>query len=35
VETNYEAIKGALGSGNEEANGALGGNAVRVLNLTV
>ena len=35
VETNYEAIKGALGSGSEEAKGALGGNAVRVLNLTL
>lgn len=33
VETNYEAIKAALGSGSEEAKGALGGNAVRVLNL--
>jgi len=35
VETNYEAIKGALGSGSEEAKGALGGNAMKVLNLTV
>lgn len=34
VETNYVAIKGALGSGTEEAKGALGGNAIRVLNLT-
>jgi aminocarboxymuconate-semialdehyde decarboxylase len=35
VETNYEAIKGALGSGSEEAKGALGGNAIRVLSLRV
>ncbi|KAG9230147.1 2-amino-3-carboxymuconate-6-semialdehyde decarboxylase-like protein [Amylocarpus encephaloides] len=35
VETNYGAIKGALGSGSDEAKGALGGNAVRVLNLTI
>jgi len=35
VETNYEAIKGALGSGSVEARGALGGNAIRVLSLTV
>jgi aminocarboxymuconate-semialdehyde decarboxylase len=35
VETNYEAIKGAFGGGSEEAKGALGGNAVTVLNLTV
>jgi aminocarboxymuconate-semialdehyde decarboxylase len=35
VETNYRAIKGALGSGSEGANAALGGNAVRVLNLAV
>jgi aminocarboxymuconate-semialdehyde decarboxylase len=35
VETNYEAIRGALGSGSAEAKGALGGNAVRVLNLAV
>jgi len=34
VETNYAAIKGALGSG-EDAEAALGGNAVRVLNLKV
>lgn len=34
VETNSTAIKGVLGSG-EEAKGALGGNAVRVLNLRV
>ncbi|CAL3966393.1 hypothetical protein PZA11_003062 [Diplocarpon coronariae] len=32
VETNYVAIKGALGS-SEEAKGALGANAIRVLNL--
>ncbi|KAI9051320.1 hypothetical protein LZ554_004367 [Drepanopeziza brunnea f. sp. 'monogermtubi'] len=32
VETNYMAIKGALGAG-DEAQGALGGNAMRVLNL--
>lgn len=35
VETNYEAIRAALGSGSAEAKGALGGNAVRVLNLVV
>merc|ERR1712093_424652 len=35
VETNYEAIKGALGSATPEAQGALGGNAVRVLNLSL
>jgi aminocarboxymuconate-semialdehyde decarboxylase len=35
VETNYEAIKGALGSGNEDAKGALGGNAVKILHLGV
>jgi predicted TIM-barrel fold metal-dependent hydrolase len=35
VQTNYKAIKGALGSGSEEAKGALGGNAVTVLNLIV
>jgi aminocarboxymuconate-semialdehyde decarboxylase len=35
VETNYEAIKSALGSESEEAKGALGGNAIRVLNLRV
>jgi aminocarboxymuconate-semialdehyde decarboxylase len=34
VETNYEAINGALGSGSE-AKEALGGNAMRVLNLTI
>lgn len=33
VETNYEAIKGALGGGSKEERAALGGNAVRVLNL--
>ncbi|PBP18553.1 uracil-5-carboxylate decarboxylase [Diplocarpon rosae] len=32
VETNFVAIKGALGS-SEQARGALGGNAIRVLNL--
>ncbi len=35
VETNYEAIKGASGNGSEEAKGALGSNAVKVLNLSV
>ncbi|CZT41075.1 related to 2-amino-3-carboxylmuconate-6-semialdehyde decarboxylase [Rhynchosporium secalis] len=35
VETNYVAIKGALGDATEEAKGALGGNAVRVLNLAL
>lgn len=35
VETNYEGIKGALGSDTEGARAALGGNAVRVLNLTI
>jgi len=35
VETNYEAIKGALGSGSEDAKGALGGNAVKILHLGV
>ena len=35
VETNYAAIKGALGDATGEAKGALGGNAVRVLNLTI
>jgi aminocarboxymuconate-semialdehyde decarboxylase len=35
VETNYAAIEGVLGSGSQEAKGALGGNALRVLNLTV
>jgi predicted TIM-barrel fold metal-dependent hydrolase len=34
VETNYEAIKSALGSGSEAKEG-LGGNAIRVLNLTI
>jgi len=34
VETNYEAIQGALGSRSEGVSGALGGNAIRVLNLT-
>ncbi len=33
VETNYAAIKAALGSDSKEARGALGGNAVRVLRL--
>lgn len=35
VETNYEAIKRALGSGSEDAKDALGGNAVKVLDLTM
>lgn len=35
VETNYEGIKGALGSQTEGAGAALGGNAMRVLNLTI
>ncbi|RDL39699.1 uncharacterized protein BP5553_04039 [Venustampulla echinocandica] len=35
VETNYEAIQGALGSHNDKASGALGENAVRVLHLTI
>ncbi|KUJ21957.1 uracil-5-carboxylate decarboxylase [Mollisia scopiformis] len=35
VETNYEAIFGALGSGSDGALAALGGNAVRVLNLSI
>lgn len=35
VEVNYEAIKGVLGEGSKEAEGVLGGNAVRVLNLKV
>ncbi|CAG8957125.1 hypothetical protein HYFRA_00009326 [Hymenoscyphus fraxineus] len=35
VETNYVAIKAALGGGSEEEKGALGRNAVRVLNLEV
>lgn len=35
VETNYEGIKGALGSETEGAKAALGGNAVRVLKLTL
>jgi aminocarboxymuconate-semialdehyde decarboxylase len=35
VETNYEGIRGALGSDSEGARAALGGNAVRVLNLTI
>jgi len=33
VETNYEAISKALGSGSEEGKAALGGNAVRILRL--
>jgi aminocarboxymuconate-semialdehyde decarboxylase len=33
VETNYEAIFGALGSGSDASLAALGGNAMRVLNL--
>ncbi|TVY24795.1 2-amino-3-carboxymuconate-6-semialdehyde decarboxylase [Lachnellula hyalina] len=33
VETNYEAIKGALGGGSKKERAALGGNAMRVLNL--
>jgi aminocarboxymuconate-semialdehyde decarboxylase len=35
VETNYEGIKGALGSETEGAKAALGGNAIRVLNLSI
>lgn len=35
VQTNYEAIREALGSGSDEAKGALGGNAVRVLGLNL
>lgn len=35
VETNYEAIQGALGSTETGSNGALGGNAIRVLNLSI
>jgi aminocarboxymuconate-semialdehyde decarboxylase len=35
VETNYAAIKGVLGGGSELAKGALGGNAIRVLNLSI
>ncbi|KAF8854668.1 hypothetical protein BDZ45DRAFT_676769 [Acephala macrosclerotiorum] len=35
VETNYEAIFGALGSGTDDALASLGGNAVRVLNLSI
>jgi predicted TIM-barrel fold metal-dependent hydrolase len=35
VETNFEAIQGALGTGNKESEGALGGNAARVLKLTI
>ena len=35
VETNYEGIKGALGSQTEGAKAALGGNAVRILNLSI
>src|SRR6266536_1941440 len=35
VETNYEAISGALGSGSDEAKEALGKNAMRVLNLSI
>jgi aminocarboxymuconate-semialdehyde decarboxylase len=35
VETNYAAIAGALGDGSESAKGALGGNAVKVLNLSI
>ncbi|RDW88749.1 hypothetical protein BP6252_00781 [Coleophoma cylindrospora] len=34
VDTNYEAIKNARGEGSEGARLALGGNAVRVLNLS-
>ncbi|KAL3423340.1 amidohydrolase [Phlyctema vagabunda] len=34
VDTNYEAIKKARGEGSQEAMAALGGNAVRVLNLS-
>ncbi|PSS13265.1 hypothetical protein M430DRAFT_106273 [Amorphotheca resinae ATCC 22711] len=35
VETNYEGIKKALGTDTEGAKAALGGNAVRVLNLSI
>ncbi|KAE8444897.1 hypothetical protein EG329_014145 [Mollisiaceae sp. DMI_Dod_QoI] len=35
VETNYKAIFGALGSESKGASAALGGNAVRVLNLSI
>jgi predicted TIM-barrel fold metal-dependent hydrolase len=35
VETNYAGIKGALGSETAGAKAALGGNAVRVLGLTL
>lgn len=35
VETNYEGITAALGSQTEGANAALGGNAVRILNLKI
>jgi len=35
VETNYEGIKAALGSQTEAAKAALGGNAVRILNLSI
>ena len=33
VETNYAAIKGVLGSGSEDAQAALGGNAMKILSL--
>lgn len=35
VETNYEGIKGALGSETDGAKAALGGNAVKILNLSI
>lgn len=35
VETNYEAIRGALESTDKGVAGALGGNAIRVLNLNI
>jgi predicted TIM-barrel fold metal-dependent hydrolase len=35
VETNYQAIQGALGAEGDDAQAALGGNAIKVLNLSV
>ena len=35
VETNYEGVRGALGGGTKGAEAVLGGNAVRVLNLSI
>jgi aminocarboxymuconate-semialdehyde decarboxylase len=35
VETNFEAIQGALGDGKQETEWALGGNAIRVLKLAI